>query len=102
MYSLQGLLALIFPSSGQVCHSLIVESYWIPGSAEDQAALAALSHSSRAGTDLYVFPSVRFFRSHSRSSLTALMQSLGTRTELFEFCPPTVRYASLRKSVSYV
>ena len=48
MYSEQGLEALIGPSSGQVCHSLIVVWYWVPGSAEDQAALAIFSQRSRA------------------------------------------------------
>src|SRR5215472_18334391 len=39
-YSEQGLLAVIRPDSGQVCQSLMVSSYWIPGSAHSQAALA--------------------------------------------------------------
>jgi hypothetical protein len=34
----QGLLALMRPSSGQVCHSLMVVSYCTPGSAQAQAA----------------------------------------------------------------
>src|SRR5687767_15710229 len=38
MYSEQGLEALMRPSSGQVCHSLMVVSYWMPGSAHIQAA----------------------------------------------------------------
>jgi hypothetical protein len=38
MYSEHGLDALIRPDPGQVCHSLIVVSYWTPGSAEAQAA----------------------------------------------------------------
>src|ERR1044071_9465400 len=33
MYSEQGLEALIRPSSGHVCHSLIVVSYGVPGGA---------------------------------------------------------------------
>src|SRR6201996_9708947 len=39
-YSEHGLLAEIRPDSGQVCQSLIVPSYWIPGSAHAHAALA--------------------------------------------------------------
>ena len=35
------------PSSGQVCHSLMVVSYCVPGSAQIQAAHAIRSHSSR-------------------------------------------------------
>src|SRR4051794_37026089 len=40
MYSEHGFDAVIRPDSGQVCQSLIVPSYWMPGSAQDQAALA--------------------------------------------------------------
>src|ERR1700712_3661036 len=39
MYSLQGLDALIRPDSGQVCQSLMMSSYWMPGSAHAQAAV---------------------------------------------------------------
>src|SRR5947209_15041435 len=48
MYSEHGLLALIRPSLGQVCHSFTVLSYCTPGSAHDQAAKAISSHNSRA------------------------------------------------------
>src|SRR5690606_31521227 len=41
-YSLQGLLAVIRPVSGLVCQSLMVSSYWMPGSAHSQAACAIL------------------------------------------------------------
>src|SRR5215213_6808482 len=34
MYSEHGFEALIRPELGHVCHSLIVESYWTPGSEE--------------------------------------------------------------------
>src|SRR5215469_15189019 len=37
-YSEQGLLEVIRPDSGQVCQSLMVPSYWMPGSAHSQAA----------------------------------------------------------------
>src|SRR5438128_9966573 len=40
MYSEQGLEALIRPFFGQVCHSLMVVSYCVPGSAQIQAAQA--------------------------------------------------------------
>jgi hypothetical protein len=49
MYSLHGLLALIRPSAGQVCHSLMVVSNCSPGSAQDHAPTAMRSHSARAG-----------------------------------------------------
>jgi hypothetical protein len=38
MYSEHGLLALIRPPAGQVCHSLIVVSNCTPGSAQAHAA----------------------------------------------------------------
>ena len=91
MYSEQGLEALIRPDSGQVCHSLIVVSYCMPGSAQDQAARAICSHRSRAGMVLWTWPSVRRVRSQSPSVSTASMKPLGTRTELLEFWPETVR-----------
>src|ERR1700759_5451970 len=40
MYSEQGLDAEMRPDSGHVCQSLIVPSYWIPGSAHSHAAWA--------------------------------------------------------------
>src|SRR5690349_24200018 len=42
MYSLHGLLAVMRPDSGVVCQSLIVSSYWMPGSAHSHAAFAIL------------------------------------------------------------
>src|ERR671927_1994866 len=42
MYSEHGLDAVIRPVSGQVCQSLMVSSYWMPGSAHSQAAFAIL------------------------------------------------------------
>src|SRR5882757_2788174 len=90
MYSEQGLLALIRPSSGHVCHSLIVVSYWRPGSADCQAASQISSHRSRAWivfiTDFGLF---RVVRSQVPSFSTAAKNSLVTRTELFEFWPLT-------------
>ena len=48
MYSEQGLLPLIGPSGEQVCHSFMVVSYCNPGSAQDHAAFAIVSHKSFA------------------------------------------------------
>src|SRR3954453_2386953 len=48
MYSEHGLEALIRPDTGQVCQSLIVVSYWTPGSAQRQAASAICDRTSRA------------------------------------------------------
>src|SRR6476646_332683 len=45
MYSEHGFDAVIRPVSGLVCQSLIVSSYWMPGSAHSHAALAIFSKS---------------------------------------------------------
>src|SRR5438093_13380944 len=88
-----GLLALIRPLLGQVCHWLIVSSYCTPGSAQRQAAYAIWSHKSRALTVFEIFLSVRRSSSQSASSSIALKKRLGMRTELLEFWPETVSYA---------
>src|SRR3954451_19854410 len=51
MYSLHGLLALMRPLLGQVCHLLIVVSYCTPGSPQCQAQSAIRFKSSRAWYD---------------------------------------------------
>src|SRR5215213_7485111 len=56
MYSEHGLDALIRPEAGQVCQSLIVVSYWTPGSALAQAAKATRSQRALAGS---VFETLR-------------------------------------------
>src|SRR5690348_548000 len=86
MYSEHGLDALIRPDTGDVCHWLIVVSYWTPGSAQRQAASAISRISSRAliGSPTGS-PVVRAIRFHSASSSTACMNSSVTRTELFAF-----------------
>ena len=91
MYSLHGFDALIRPEAGQVCHSLMVVSYWMPGSALPQAAHAIWSQSSRAGRVCAILAVVRRTSCHSRSSSTRSRNSPVTRTELFEFWPETVR-----------
>src|SRR5213082_553022 len=53
MYSEHGLDALIRPVSGLVCQSLMVSSYWMPGSAHSHAALVTLRKSSLASTELF-------------------------------------------------
>src|SRR2546430_13004597 len=107
----QGFEALIRPSIGQVCHSLMVVSNCTPGSAHAQAALAIWSHSSRAlsvlrglaaRSSLRAFSSsVRQYRCHGPSFCTASMNSLVMRTELLLFWPETVQYALEFQSVSY-
>src|SRR3989344_8312810 len=99
------------PSSGQVCQSLIVVSYWRPGSAHAQAAYPIWSQSSRERSVLEDFgslPSSRAILSSVRqkrfqlpSFSTDIKKACGTRTELLEFWPDTVEYASPLKSMSY-
>src|SRR5205807_9423741 len=100
MYSEHGFEALIRPSAGQVCHSLIVVSNCKPGSAHDQAAKEISSQSSRARNVLRGFGtrpsrlafsfSVLQYSGHSPSFCTASMNSLLMRTELLLFWPDTV------------
>src|SRR6187402_2811191 len=85
MYSEHGLDAVMRPVSGLVCQSLIVPSYWMPGSAHSHAALAILPMSSRASTVSMTEPSLREVRPNSLPSSTARMNSSVTRTELFAF-----------------
>src|SRR6056300_1279427 len=100
IYSEQGFDPRISPSSGQVCHALIVSWNWIPGSAQAHAAWPTSSHKSRALIVLATLPSVRLVRCQSASSSTALRNASVTRIELLEFCPETDAYASESQSVS--
>src|SRR3989344_5692311 len=59
-----GLLALILPSLGQVCHSLIVSSYCTPGSAQAQAQYPIESHNFSALTDFAIALSVLLIKFH--------------------------------------
>ena len=56
MYSEHGFEALIRPVSGFVCQSLIVVSYWMPGSAQAQAASAILRKSDFASISSITSP----------------------------------------------
>src|SRR3954447_3901770 len=86
MYSEHGLDALIRPEFGDVCHWLIVVSYWMPGSAQRHAASAISRINSRALTGSPTgSPVVRPIRCQSASSSTACMNSSVTRTELLAF-----------------
>src|SRR3954452_23959919 len=85
MYSEHGLDALIRPVSGLVCQSLIVSSYWMPGSAHSHAAWVTLANNSRASTVSITEPSERARRPNSAPSSTARMNSSLTRTELLAF-----------------
>src|SRR3954451_13042667 len=101
MYSEHGLEALIRPVSGLVCQSLIVSSYWIPGSAHSQAALVTLVNSSRASTVSITEPSDRARRPNSVPSSTARMNSSLTRTELLAFWYWTLVMSLPPRSMSY-
>src|SRR5580658_5527570 len=84
-YSLHGLLAEMRPDSGQVCQSLIVPSYWMPGSAQSQAAWAIERNRFLASTRSTTSPVRRASRSNPLPSSTACMNSSETRTELLAF-----------------
>jgi hypothetical protein len=76
---------LIRPVFGSVCHELIVESYWTPGSAHCHAASAIWCRRFRASFVSTTVPSVRAVRFHSLPSAAASMKESLTRTELFAF-----------------
>src|SRR3954468_3024416 len=101
MYSEQGLLAVIRPDSGVVCQSLIVSSYWIPGSALSQAALAILPNSSRASTISITSPVSRARSTNFSPFSTARMNSSETRTELLAFWYWTLVMSLPPRSMSY-
>src|SRR4051812_40031468 len=100
MYSEHGLEALIFPVFAQVCHLLMVVSYWTPGSAQDHAASATVFHKSAASSVSITAPVVRARVCHLPPASAAFMNSSVTRIELLEFWPLTVWYASPLKSLS--
>ena len=85
MYSEHGLDAVIRPVSGLVCQSLMVSSYWRPGSAQAHAAWLILVNSSRASTISIASPFLRPRSAKSVPSSTARMNSSETRTELLAF-----------------
>ena len=85
MYSLHGLDAEMRPDSGVVCQSLIVPSYWMPGSAHSHAALAMSRNSFFASTVSMTSPVIRPRSPNFPPASTACMNSSVTRTELFAF-----------------
>src|SRR6478609_10645863 len=100
MYSEQGLDAEIRPDSGQVCQSLIVPSYWMPGSAHSHAACAIVRNSLRASTVSMTSPVRRARRPNSPSDSTARMNSSVTRTELLAFWYCTEAMSAPPRSMS--
>ena len=85
MYSEHGFDALMRPEFGQVCHSLMVVSYWTPGSAQRQAASAIWLSRSAAPTRETTSLELRAVSSHSSPRSARSMNSSVTRTELFAF-----------------
>src|SRR3954447_13497422 len=85
MYSLHGLDAVMRPDSGQVCQSLMVPSYWMPGSAQSHAAWAIWRNSVLASTVSMTSPVERARSPNEPPSSTARMNSSLTRTELLAF-----------------
>src|SRR3954467_6768697 len=85
MYSEHGFDAEIRPDSGQVCQSLMVPSYWMPGSAHAHAACAMSRNSFFAPTLSMTSPVIRARSPKSVSASTARMNSSVTRTELLAF-----------------
>src|SRR3954453_13845492 len=92
MYSLHGWDAVIRPGSGQVCQSLMVPSYWMPGSAHDHAACDSLPNSALASTVSMTSPVCRERSPNWPPDSTACMNSSETRTELlaFWYCTDTM------------
>src|SRR3954468_9283991 len=80
------------PDSGQVCQSLIVPSYWMPGSAHSHAACAILRNRVLASTVSMTSPVLRPRSPNSLPSSTARMNSSLTRIELlaFWYCTDTM------------
>src|SRR4051812_29355785 len=101
MYSEHGFEALIRPVSGLVCQSLIVSSYWMPGSAHSQAACVTLRNSSRASTVSITEPSERARSPNPVPFSTARMNSSFTRTELLAFWYWTLVMSLPPRSMSY-
>src|SRR3954464_9159263 len=100
MYSLQGFEPLIRPDSGQVCQALMVSSYWMPGSAQAQAASAILRKSDLASTSSMTSPVIRDVRPNLPPVSTAFMNVSFTRTELLAFWYCTDVMSSPPRSMS--
>ena len=78
MYSEHGFDALMRPEFGDVCHWLIVVSYWTPGSAQRHAASAISRISSRASIGSPIgSPVVRAIRCHSLVVLDGVHELVG-------------------------
>src|SRR5438874_1409673 len=85
MYSEHGLLALMRAVFAQVCQSLLVVSYCMPGSPHSHAAAAMRCSNSRAFTVCIGDASMMRFSAQSRPSSAACMKLSVTRIELLAF-----------------
>src|SRR5213083_3079285 len=85
MYSEHGFDALIRAVLMHGCQSLIVVSYWMPGSPQIHAASAIFRMTLRAEWVSTTEPLVTDLVVHSLSRRTAFMNSSVTRTEWFAF-----------------
>ena len=91
MYSEHGLDAWIRSVLAEVCQSLIVVSYWIPGSPQRWAASAILWKMSRAlKVSITAWGATTAWVVQSLSSTTACMNSSVTRTEWLAFWKKTL------------
>src|SRR3954447_2769569 len=100
MYSLHGFDAVMRPVSGQVCQSLMVSSYWTPGSAQAHAAWASRRHRPLASTVSMMSFCIRPRSANSPPVSTARMNSSETRTELFAFWYCTLTMSLPPRSMS--
>src|SRR6201992_1154751 len=100
IYSEHGFDARMSPDALQVCQSFMVVLKCRPGSADAQAACPIFSQGWRAFSVFVTFLLVRPIRFQSPSVSTARRKSSFSETELLEFWPETVRYASESQSVS--
>ena len=100
MNSEHGFEALIRPEFGHVCQRLIVVSYCTPGSAQNHAASATRRHRSLALNVSTTSPVVRACVCQGSPLAAARRKSSDTRTEVVEFWPLTVWYASPLKSAA--
>src|SRR3569833_649666 len=100
MYSLHGFDAVIRPDSGQVCQSLFVQSYWMPGSAHSHAACATQRNSFFESVRTMTSPDKRARRPKSVPYSTACMNSSDTRTELVAFWYCTEEMSAPERSMS--
>src|SRR6185437_9959887 len=100
-YSEHGFDAVIRPVSGQVCQSLMVSSYWMPGSAHSHAACAILRISALASTVSSTSPVVRAFNPNVPPFSYARMNSSLVRTELLAFWYCTLDMSRPPRSMSY-